>query len=73
MGMHDGKTKEGASQFYNMSMTQYEMALEQALNTAIEVHHANKQSRADAESTAYDAGRIDGLRQALELIEGGTK
>lgn len=44
--------------------------LQQAIENAIETYQANKNSGSPAESLAFDNGRIDGLKQALEILRG---
>jgi hypothetical protein len=41
----------------------------QAMQDATSVYIANKESGSTALSLAYDSGRIDGLKQALEIID----
>jgi hypothetical protein len=41
----------------------------QALHDATSVYIANKQTGSPAQSTAFDAGRIDGLKQSLQIID----
>ncbi len=43
--------------------------IQEAYAEAMRVHEANKGYGSTALSIAYDAGRIDGLKQALELID----
>lgn len=43
-------------------------AIDSALWDAREVHESNEKAGAALESIAYDAGRCDGLKQALEII-----
>jgi hypothetical protein len=50
----------------NLAIEQLEKAIEQA----IDVYETNKRNGSPGLSTAYDSGRIDGLRQALEIIVG---
>lgn len=42
--------------------------LESAKNDAYQVFLQNKASGASSESLAFDSGRYDGLKQALELV-----
>ena len=43
--------------------------IQEAYADAMRVHEANKEHGSTALSIAFDAGRIDGLKQALELID----
>ena len=42
--------------------------LQEAIDNALENYKSNKKT-ASQESLAYDMGRIDGLRQAAEILE----
>lgn len=44
-------------------------ALERALEDAKRGYKSNKESGSPAESTAYDAGRIAGLQEAIEIVD----
>lgn len=44
--------------------------MEQALEQALDVYHRDKEYEgSNPVSRAFDAGRVDGLKQALELLE----
>ena len=45
-------------------------ALIDELTRAREVYRENKDAGAPAESLAYDAGIIEGLKRAVEIMEG---
>ena len=42
--------------------------LKETIENAIENYKSNKDSGTPAESLAFDAGRIDGLKTALKII-----
>ena len=44
--------------------------LQDALDDALRVYKADKATGDDALSTAWNAGRVDGLKQALDILEG---
>lgn len=46
--------------------------IREALEAAIESYRANQKAGSPAESLAFDNGRIDGLKQALEIVEATT-
>ena len=43
--------------------------LQEQLQDAIQVHQANRDGGSTAESVAFDAGRVDGLKHAIEIVE----
>ena len=43
--------------------------LQALLDDALRTYKANRDAHADAVSIAFDAGRVDGLKEALEAIE----
>jgi len=43
--------------------------LQDAIRHAEDSHRANRETGAPAESMAFDSGRIDGLRQALDIVD----
>jgi hypothetical protein len=43
-------------------------ALQTAYDAALIVYRTDRQSGADGIAIAFDAGRVDGLKQALEII-----
>ena len=43
--------------------------LQEAINNALENYKSNKKSGSPAESLSYDMGRIDGLKQVMEIVE----
>lgn len=45
-----------------------EKAIGLALGYARDAHDRDKESGADSVSIAYDAGRYDGLKQALDIL-----
>ncbi len=47
--------------------------LKQEIDNAIENYKSNKKAGAPAGSLAFDSGRVDGLRQALEILENSSQ
>jgi hypothetical protein len=43
-------------------------SIQTAYDAALAVYRADRQSGADGVAIAFDAGRVDGLKQALELV-----
>ena len=43
--------------------------LKETIDNALENYKSNKKAGSPAESLAYDSGRIDGLKQAFEIVE----
>jgi hypothetical protein len=43
-------------------------ALQTAYDSALAVYRTDRESGADGIAIAFDAGRVDGLKQALELV-----
>jgi len=45
------------------------LRIEAMLNDALRVYRANQADHADPVSIAFDAGRVDGIKQVLRAIE----
>jgi hypothetical protein len=52
----------------NIDLTALLHDLEAAKANAMRAHEENRSSRLSGESIAFDAGRCEGLKQALELV-----
>lgn len=47
-------------------------AIAAMLDDALRVYRANQAAGADPVSIAFDAGRVDGIKQVLEAMEAGS-
>ena len=47
--------------------------LQEAYENALETYKANRKTNSPKDSLAYDQGRIDGLKQSLEIVDSFSK
>jgi len=50
-------------------MTELER-LERAYESAVDAYERDKEARTDSVSLSYDAGRVDGLKEAVQILRG---
>ena len=43
--------------------------LQEEINNTLQNYKSNKKNNSPTDSLAFDAGRIDGLKRAMEIIE----